>query len=223
MRVRAILFAVVVFAGAAAGVWHLAVAATGWVERATASEMHVALDAAGQTWAGVVVDGLQVTLSGAAPDETSRFRALEVARQVVDARRITDATTVRAAARVAPPPFVLELLRNDDDVSLIGLVPEEGGRDLIRAGLGAGGLSEHVTDMLETASDPPPDGWREALGFGLAVVGQLPRAKVSVQPGRTSVRSPRTRLPGRSWSSGCGQPRRRACRSCSTSPPRARR
>ena len=42
--------------------------------------------------------------------------------------RVTDVTTLRATAPLAPPPFALELLRNEADVSLIGLVPETGGR-----------------------------------------------------------------------------------------------
>jgi OmpA-OmpF porin, OOP family len=187
MRLRAILFAVVVLAGVGAGAWRLAGAAAAWVERTTGERVHAALDAAGQGWAGVELDGLKVTLTGAAPDETSRFRALEIVRQIVDARRISDTTTIRAAERLPAPPFALELLRNEADVSLIGLVPETGGRDVIRSALGAGGLDEHVTDMLETAAEPAPEGWREALGFGLAVLAELPRAKISVSPGRLTL------------------------------------
>ena len=41
--------------------------------------------------------------------------------------------------------------------------------------------------MLESASDPAPDGWREALGYGLAVLAELPRAKISVAPGSLGV------------------------------------
>ena len=66
-------------------------------------------------------------------------------------------------------------------------MPEVGGRDVIRAALGAGGLTDRVADMLESASDPAPDGWRELLGFGLSVLAQLPRAKISVTPGKVSV------------------------------------
>lgn len=187
MRLRAILFAVVVLAGVGWAAWVLAVRATAWFEAATVAELDGALDAAGLDWAGIAADGLNVTLSGAAPDETSRFRAHEIVRQIVTDARITDATTLAEAAPLAPPSFALELLRNEDDISLIGLVPEAGGRDVIRAALGAGGLDEHVTDMLEAASDPAPAGWREALGYGLALVAELPRAKVSVAPGKVGV------------------------------------
>ncbi len=187
MRLRAFVFAVIVLAGAGAAAWQVGGMGAKWFEQRTASELSTALDAAGQEWAEVATDGLQVTLAGAAPDETSRFRALEIARQVVDQDRITDTTTLELAKPLPPAPFALELLRNEADISLIGLVPETGGRDVIRAALGAGGIDEHVTDMLESASDPAPEGWREALGFGLAVLAELPRAKISVAPGRVKV------------------------------------
>ncbi len=187
MRARAILFAVVVLAGAVFGGWKLAQRAVGWYEQAVAAQSGTALAAAGQSWASVTVDGLKVTLNGEAPDESSRFSAVEVARQVVDPARLADATTVKASPPLPPAPFALELLRNDAEISLIGLVPETGGRDVIRSALGAGGLSERVTDLLETSRDPPPDGWSEALGFGLSVVAELPRAKISVAPGRVGV------------------------------------
>ena len=187
MRLRAFLFAVVVFAVAGAAAWKLAEAATAWFEAATATQLASALEAAGQDWARVETDGLKVKLAGAAPDETSRFRALEIARQVVEPGRITDTTALRVAEPLPPPAFALELLRNEAEVSLIGLVPETGGRDVIRSALGAGGLSEKVTDMLELADEPAPEGWREALGFGLSVLHELPRAKVSVAPGAVTV------------------------------------
>ncbi|MFO1209073.1 MAG: OmpA family protein [Amaricoccus sp.] len=187
MRARAMLFAVVVLCGAGFGAWRLAQAAVGWYEAAVAGKAGDALAAAGQNWASVAVDGTRLTLKGAAPDESSRFGALELVRQVVDPSRIEDTTTVAVAAPLPPAPIALELLRNDADVSLIGLVPETGGRDLIRSALGAGRIDEHVTDMLEASSEPAPAGWTEALGFGLSVLAELPRTKISVAPGKVSV------------------------------------
>lgn len=189
MRLRAILFAVVAFAAAAFLAARIAEHATVWFEAKTAREVAEGLDAAGQGWAKASVDGLTVTLQGTAPDETSRFRALEAARRVVDEGRITDATTLDVAAAAAAPRFSLEILRNDDDVSLIGLVPDSGGRDLIRAALSAAGLQGDVADMLETSAAPAPDGWRAALGFGLSVIGQLPRAKVGIAPDEVRIAS----------------------------------
>lgn len=187
MRLRAILFAAIAFAAAGVAAWRVAEEATIRLERQTAADVSTALAAAGQTWAQAETDGLRVTLSGAAPDETSRVKVVEITRAVVSRRRILDQTTVAALAPLPPPPFALELLRNEGDVSLIGLVPESGGREVIRAALGAGGLAEHVTDMLETAAEPAPDGWQAALGYGLSALSDLPRAKISVAPGEVKV------------------------------------
>ena len=102
MRARAMLFAVVVLCGAAFGAYRLAQAAVGWYEGAVDSKAGDALAAAGQDWASVAVDGMRVTLKGAAPDESSRFGALEIIRQVVDPSRIEDATTSRRRRRCRP-------------------------------------------------------------------------------------------------------------------------
>lgn len=187
MRLRAILFAALAFVLAGAAAWRVAEEAAVRLERQTAADLATALGAAGQGWAHAGTDGLRVTLTGAAPDETSRVKVVEIARAVVSGGRIHDETTVAAATPLPPPPFALELLRNDDDVSLIGLVPEAGGREVIRAALGAGGLASHITDMLETAAEPAPDGWQPALGFGLSALSDLPRAKISVAPGEVKI------------------------------------
>jgi OOP family OmpA-OmpF porin len=187
MRLRAILFAFAALIAVTGGAWGLAVVATDWVERETREQLDAALAAAGQDWVAAEVDGLVVALTGEAPDETGRFRALEIARQVVSGARVEDRITVATANPLAPPDFALEILRNEDEISLIGLVPEAAGRDAITAGLAAGGLPVQVTDMLETAAHHPPPGWVESLRFGLETVAALPRAKVSVVPGRVTV------------------------------------
>ena len=184
MRLRAVLFAVVALRrrrrrrpGSSAE------AATARYERATAAQVATALGAAGQDWASVATDGLKVTLAGAAPDEASRFRALEIARQVVDARRIDDTTTLRRGRAAAA-------------AALRARAPAQRGRRLAdRAGAGdrrarrdPGGArrrraGERASPTCwRSAVDPAPEGWQEALGFGLSVLAELPRAKISVAP-----------------------------------------
>ena len=84
----------------------------------------------GMNWARVEVDGLQVRLSGTAPDEGARFTALSAAGTVVDATRISDEMTTRPAQDLEAPEFKIGLLRNLDGISLIGLVPTEFDRAL---------------------------------------------------------------------------------------------
>ena len=180
MRLRAILFAVVVFAAAGAAAWKLAEAATALVrggDRAT--QLASALEAAGQDWASVATDGLEGDARRRRP---RRDQPLPRARDRPPGgrrrRASTDTTTLAAAEPLPPPPFALELLRNEAEVSLIGLVPETGGRDVIRAALGAGGLERRRSPTCSSRRrDPAPEGWQRgarlrALGAARAAAGE---------------------------------------------------
>ncbi len=187
MRLRAILFATVAFGAVGFGAYQIGVAGARHIERESREALTEALSAAPADWVRLRTNGLVVELSGEAPDEGSRLRALNIAREFVDPRRIRDLTSVSVANPIAPPKFTLELLRNEGEVSLIGLVPGEGGRGKITAGLDRAGLGTSVTDMLESADYPVPDGWDASLAFGLGILADLPRAKISVEPGKVGV------------------------------------
>ncbi|MEM9757404.1 MAG: OmpA family protein, partial [Pseudomonadota bacterium] len=115
---------------------------------------------------------------------------------IVDAARLVDRIEVRQAAAFTPPPYTLEMLRNDDGVSLIGLIPE-GDRAAIADDLDAvGGMD--VVDMVEIADYAVPPGWPAAVAFGVEALQILPRSKVSVTEGRVEIeavsRSPEERV-----------------------------
>ena len=153
------------------------------------SQRHVtrALAASGLTWATVSADGLLVTLGGTAPTEALRFRATTVAGRVVGSARVFDTMDVAPATTITAPRFSLELLRNDDGISMIGLVPEHWNAEaLVEA---AAGLSQDgsLTNMLETADFAIPAGWVEATEFGMAALRLLPRSKISVAADRVEV------------------------------------
>lgn len=42
-----------------------------------------------------------------------------------------------------------------------------------------------MTDMLETADQPVPEGWSDSLAFGLDLLAALPRAQISIGPARS--------------------------------------
>lgn len=187
MRLRALIFAFFTLTASGALAWVLAGAATRHVERQTLSELESAFRAAGMGWAESHADGLLVTVTGTAPDEATRLRAIEIARQITDPGRVTDQTAATTPDPLEPPAFALELLRNEAEVSLIGLVPASGSPTMIHDALAAGALDALVTDMLETAKYPAPDQWQESLAFGLDVLATIPRTKISVTPGQVSV------------------------------------
>lgn len=141
----------------------------------------------GHDWASVLGDGLQIVIEGNAPSEAIRFRAMSVAGGVVDASRVIDNMTVTEHAPIAPPDFAIEILRNDSGVSLIGLIPASTDRADVNAQIAriAGDLP--VTDLLEVADYPVPQGWRSSMTFALKSLAQLPRSKISVSPGHVAI------------------------------------
>ncbi|MBU2956938.1 OmpA family protein [Paracoccus sp. 1_MG-2023] len=178
--------ATVLVLGTAGGLaWAGAEAAATFVEKRAAEDVTRALQIAGHDWAGVATDGLQVRLTGTAPTEVDRFRAMTDASGAVDASRIVDDMTVAAVDAMTPPDFEIELLSNDQGILLIGLVPAALDRQSLLAGLDAGGLP--VTDLLESADYPVPKGWDPALRFGLQAAALAPQAKISIRPGEVTV------------------------------------
>lgn len=192
MRLRALLFAGAAFGLTGYGAWQLAGVATDHIETESRERVAEGLSEAGEVWADVETDGLQIVLSGTAPDEAARFRAVELVRRSIDPRRVVDQTKVATPAPVEAPDFSLELLRNDAEISLIGLVPSETAQDIATARMIRDELTQNtpdlgVTDMLETADHPEPKGWSESLDLALHILSTLPRAKISVEPGHVGV------------------------------------
>ncbi|PQO24867.1 hypothetical protein C2I36_00675 [Rhodobacteraceae bacterium WD3A24] len=187
MRHTQALIALAAFATAGLLAVLAAIWAAGAVERHSAASVSESLTEAGNDWAEIDVDGLLVTLTGTAPSEAARFRALSLAGDVVDSARVIDRMDVAEGADVAPPRFSIELLRNDEDISLIGLIPMGYGRTEIIDRLTALGEEMAVADMLESANHPAPAGWDASVQFGLEALERVEAARVSISAGRVSV------------------------------------
>ena len=159
----------------------------GMVESSSRSAVKLRLEAMGHGWAQVETDGLQVIVSGTAPSEAARFRAVTAAGSVVQPSRIVDVIDVVSAEALAPPTFSLEILRNDDGIQLIGLLPVATDREKMIEDLKKIAEGGTVTDMLESANYPAPAGWASALDFAMHSLRTLPRSKISVSPGAVEV------------------------------------
>lgn len=134
----------------------------------------------GITFATVDADGLRLMLIGTAPNEAARYRALNVAGAVVDSSRLRDMMEVTPARAVEAPRFSLEILRNDDGIQLIGLLPEGDIKDILLAEVEALQPDKEMQDMLETAAYAPPETWGPALDFARKALALLPRSKITV-------------------------------------------
>ncbi len=160
------------------------------VENSSRAGVERELDLEELDWAEVDVNGLQVFLIGEAPDEAARFQAVTVAGRVVDSARVIDQMLVAEPEEIRPPRFSVEVLRNDDGISVIGLVPASTDLDALlerfRATVGETG---EVSDLLETADFPAPEGWQEALRYAERSLSQLPRSKVSIGAGTVAIKA----------------------------------
>ncbi|WP_136637587.1 OmpA family protein [Pseudooceanicola onchidii] len=180
MRLSSVTILVGTFLGAALISLVVATFAAAAIERSSADGVKMELDMEGISWADVTSDGLQVELTGTAPTEAERFRAITVAGQIVDATRVIDKMKVADSEGLAAPRFSIELLRNEGQLSLIGLIPAETDREALIEKLDALPNVDKVTDLLEVASYPAPDGWQLTLDFAAAALKDLPRSKISL-------------------------------------------
>lgn len=187
MPSKATLLALATFSAAALLAFIGALWAAGVIENQSRQQVVAALAEGGHDWAVVETDGLLVTLSGTSPTEAERFRALSIASGIVDAARVIDTMQVAASEPIAPPTFLMEILRNGDNISLIGLTPTALPQEQILDHLTALSDGMTVADMLEYADYPVPDGWEDAVEFGLSALELLSAAKVSITPGRVTI------------------------------------
>lgn len=157
------------------------------IEQTTEIDVRRALDESSFGWAEVQANGLQVILTGTAPDEARRFAALSIVGGAVDAARLIDSMDIAPSADLTPPRFSAEILRNDSGISIIGLIPTASDRKTLIRRLNRMAGAENVADLLETADYPAPQGWNRALDFAITALARLPRSKVSVDAGRISV------------------------------------
>lgn len=157
------------------------------LERVVTRDIALSLSEGGLNWAEVSADGLLVTLAGEAPTEAERFRSIGTASAIVAAERVIDAMTVRPSVAITAPRFSIEVLRNGDDVSIIGLVPTSYDMDGIIRRIEAIGNEVSVVNMLESADFAVPFGWEPAVEFGLTALEIVPMSKISIAADQVEV------------------------------------
>lgn len=141
----------------------------------------------GITFADVSADGLQIHLHGTAPNEAERYRVVNMVGAMIDSSRIRDRMEVTPVKAVEAPRFSLEMLRNDDGIQLIGLLPEGDSAEALAEAAQALNPDIPLSDMLESAAYPAPDGWEAALAYGMEALALLPRSKISVAVDRVEI------------------------------------
>jgi OOP family OmpA-OmpF porin len=165
----------------------IALAAAFLIENRSAAMVRSRILAEGLTWVEIQADGLQIHLLGTAPNEAARYRVVNLTGSIVESSRIRDKMEVAPAKTVEAPRFSVEMLRNDDGIQLIGLLPEGQERETLATDAQALSPDIPLSDMLETAAYAAPEGWDKAFAFGVAALKLLPRSKISVAADHVAV------------------------------------
>lgn len=188
MRLSSLFILVSAFAAAAVVSLGVAWVAAGAIEEISAKDVRTELDRDALTWADVDTDGLHVFLIGTAPNEAARFQALSAAGRVVDTARVIDQIDIYDTDKIAPPRFSIELLRNDIGVSLIGLLPAATNREQLLEDITRAVPEAPLSDFLEVADYPVPEGWDDALDYAVSILEVLDRSKISIEAGSVTVK-----------------------------------
>ncbi|MCK0151796.1 OmpA family protein [Marivita sp. S6314] len=188
MRLSSVFIVVAAFLAAAVLSLAAAWLSAGVVEESSERAVRTELDRDALTWADVDTNGLQVFLIGTAPTEAARFQALSAAGRVVDTARVIDQIDIEDGDSIAPPRFSIEMLRTDDGISLIGLMPTSTDRAQLVADIERAVPNTPVADLLEVADYPVPDGWNDSLEYSVSVLRVLDRSKISIEAGRVSIK-----------------------------------
>jgi OOP family OmpA-OmpF porin len=157
------------------------------IERHTVRNLTTLLNETGENWATVRADGYKVVVGGLAENEATRYRTLQLINENINQTRVHDITEVSQPDGLQPPQFSLEILRNVERVSLIGLIPASTDREYILEQVRTLHPDTQITDMLEQTEYPAPEGWKNTVDFALSRLKQVPRSKISLSPGRIKV------------------------------------
>lgn len=126
-------------------------------------------------WAHVTLKGRDLTLTGLAPDEEDRDRALSVARSISGVRRVTDASVL--LPEEAPYRFSAE--KTPSGIVLGGFVPNETVRAEIISSLTGLLPGIALSDQMKLARGAPV-GLASLASYGLSVFPRLSTGSVEI-------------------------------------------
>lgn len=179
---------VIALCAAAGGSGWVAVKTADMVERRNLAAVQADLAEAAFDWTEVEADGSLIVLSGTAPDEAERFRALTAAGSVVNPANLRDRMEVPSATALPAPEFRLEIHRRGDEATVFGLVPgappEAPGLDE-RLSATLPGL--RVSNLVSASVEGPPEGWDTGVAAAFEAIDALRSVRVVLTPERLEV------------------------------------
>ncbi len=138
-------------------------------------------------WAEVRANGLRLELRGHAPDIYARDLALEFSRATAPIAVVTDYTTVGQAPPPRRDPIWVEILRDDQGLTLTGRFWGEKMRDSMIANLTAVAPELEIHDLTGINAARPGNDWGPELQLAALAAARLPNAYISIEPGAVRI------------------------------------
>jgi OmpA-OmpF porin, OOP family len=133
-------------------------------------------------WAGFRLDGRDLVLEGTAPDEPARAGAAETVAGTAGIRAVVDQTSLPPLAS----PYILNVLKNDDGVTLTGHVPNIDVRKSLVAQAETSMPGIAVADGMELARGAP-DGFATLAALGISQLAGMSAGSVELSDLNYSV------------------------------------
>jgi len=138
-------------------------------------------------WADVRTDGLRLEIHGHAPDLIERDLALESARATASIATVIDLTSVSLAPPSPREPIQVEMLRDENAVTLTGRFHSERMRTRMIAALNASAPGLEVHDLTGTNAARPGPNWGPELTIATLAAARIPNAFVRIEPGVVEI------------------------------------
>lgn len=187
MKHQKTIASLMMFAVAAGAALLTAAIAVGIIEARSQTEVARILSLTGHDWVNVQADGLRIVMTGEAKDEANRFSALREAASVVDSARLSDQITIHRPEPIKPPEFSIEILQNDEGISLIGLVPLTTDIEDVATRIAENVGGQPVSELVDQADYPAPAQWDLSVNYAILALTVLDRSKISVAPRRVDI------------------------------------
>ncbi|MGR3717059.1 MAG: OmpA family protein [Thermohalobaculum sp.] len=157
------------------------------LERLLIDRVEHGLAVLGIDWAEVRADGLRLELHGHAPDIFAHDLALESARATAPIAVVTDYTSVSLAPPPQRQPIRVEMLRDEQGLTLTGRFHGEQMRARLIAALAASAPGLEVHDLTGINAARPGAGWGSELKIAALAATRVPNAYVRIEPGAVQV------------------------------------
>ncbi|MEM5472113.1 BON domain-containing protein [Hoeflea sp. AS60] len=133
-------------------------------------------------WVQVLINGRDLTLTGLAPDEDSRSKALSIARNVHGVRDVKDASVLLPEEK----PYRLSAEKTENGITLGGFVPNEAARaDIVSTLTGLlPGIA--LSDQMKLARGAPAE-LVSLAGFGLSAFTRFSIGSMTITDGTMRI------------------------------------